>query len=293
VLREHRVDVVHAHNFGRFLYAGPAARLARVPVALYTEHSRTQPHERVLWLAQRRVSRLAQKVAAVSDNVRDHLVQVQGLPADRVVTILNGIDLDAYRLPPAERAAARAELGLPPEAVVAGTVARLVPVKNQAMLLRAAARVPGLWLALAGDGELRTDLEQLAGELGIADRVRFLGLRRDVPRVLAALDVFVMTSESEGLPIAMIEAMAAGLPVVATEVGGIPELVADGVSGRLVPANDHEAAAAALAALASDPAQRHAFGRAGCDAAGGKYSISAMVRAYTAIYEAGLTQVAG
>jgi sugar transferase (PEP-CTERM/EpsH1 system associated) len=286
LLRREQVAIVHAHNFGRFFYAGPAARLARVPVALYTEHSNTRPDERALWLTQRRLSRLAPRIAAVSDAVRDYLIARQGLPAERIVTLSNGIDVGQYRLAESERLAARRELGLPERGLVVGTVARLVPVKNQALLLRALALCAGQppHLVLAGDGPLRAELEALARTLGVGEWVRFAGLCRDVPRVLAALDVFALTSHSEGLPIAVIEAMAAGLPVTATAVGGLPELVAHESTGLLVGPDDAEALAQAWQRL-HEPELRRRLGQAGQRVAVVRYSLDAMVAGYSALYD--------
>jgi glycosyltransferase involved in cell wall biosynthesis len=281
-LRADRAGLVHAHNFGRFFYAGPAARLARAP-ALYTEHSNTRRDERALWLTQRRLSRWAGVVAAVSSQVRRGLVADQGLPAEKVWVVPNGIDPEPYAAAAVEREAVRAELGLPAEALVVGSVARLAPIKNQELLLAALALRPEAWLVLAGDGPRRSALEALAGELGVASRVRFLGLRRDVPRVLAACDLFSLSSHSEGLPIAVLEAMAAGLPVVATRVGGLPDAVTDGRTGRLTPPGDAAALAAAWGELLA-PERRRALGQAGQAVLRERFSLAAMVAAYDGIY---------
>ncbi|MBI2298881.1 MAG: glycosyltransferase, partial [Armatimonadetes bacterium] len=247
-----RVGLVHAHNFGRYFYAGPAARLARLP-SLYTEHSNTLPSERALWLAQPALSRRADRVVCISGAGRGWLVARQGLAPERIEVVPNGIDVAYYAS--GERAAARAELGLNDGMVAIGTAGRMVPVKDHALLLRAFTRLregmPSARLVLAGDGPLREATEALARELGIASDTQFLGLRQDVPNVLAALDVFCLPSRSEGLPLAILEAMAAGLPVVATAVGGVVESVEARV-GRLGPAGDAAALAAALAELACD-----------------------------------------
>ncbi|NUQ01369.1 MAG: glycosyltransferase, partial [Armatimonadetes bacterium] len=231
-------DLVHAHNYGRYLYAGPAARLARLP-SLYTEHSNTRPAERALWHTQRLISRQAGGVVAVSETVRQGLVQQQGLPAELVRVIPNGVDLE--RFAGGDRARLRRELGVTSDDLVIGHVGRLVPVKNQRLLLAAFAQVvaeqPRSWLVLAGDGELRGELEQQAAALGIAPRVRFLGRRDDLPDILAGLDLFCLSSNSEGLPLAILEAMAAGRAVVATQAAG-GDLVVPGQTGALTPTGD-------------------------------------------------------
>lgn len=285
-LRCQRIGLLHAHNFGRYFHGGPAALLAGIP-SLYTEHSNLRPEERLLWRAQPAFSRLASVVIADAAGVREVLIAEHGLAPERVEVIYNGIDLAAYGVMP--RAEARAALGLPAEARLLGTVARLVPIKHQALMLQALARIRhSTHLVIAGDGPLRGELESLAASLGLAGRVRFLGRRDDVPTVLAALDGFVLTSLSEGLPISVIEAMAAGLPVVATAVGGLAELVESDRTGLLVPSGDVEALAAALNRL--DAETGAAWGQAGRAVAEARYSRQAMVEAYQAVYERCLTR---
>ncbi len=279
------VDVVQGHNFGRFFYAGPAALLAGRRARFYTEHSNTLPHERALLLTQRRLSRLAPTVVAVSPTVRRVLVEQQGLPPDRVVVIPNGIAIDRYAH--GDGAALRASCGVPAEALVIGHVGRFVSVKNHALLLRAFARLfarePAAWLLLAGDGELRGDCERLAGELGVAERVRFLGVRDDIPDVLAAFDVFALSSDSEGLPLAILEAMAAGRPTVATHGAGKDVITPE--TGVITANGDGEALAVALTDLLAQPERRRAMGQAAVVIARERYSVSAMVSAYCALYE--------
>lgn len=287
--REAGVGLVHAHNFGRYFYAGPAARRVGLP-ALYSEHSNTRPDERALWLTQRWLSRTASSIAAVSENVRGYLVERQKLPPARVVVVPNGIDIAAFAAP-RDRAAIRAELGLPAESLVIGTVGRMVPVKNHALLLDAfqlvAARVPTAHLLICGDGLLRQVTEARAEELGLAERVTFTGLRRDVPRVLAALDVFCLSSDSEGLPLAILEALAAGLPVVATAVGGVPELITEAV-GRLAPPAEPGPLADELVELLGDEGLRAQLSQTAREVVARSYSIEAMVARYVELYQQAL-----
>ena len=284
--RAMNADLVVAHNFGRFFYAGPAARLAGVP-AMYSEHSNTRPDERALWLAQPRLTRLAAAVVAVSETVRGQMIAGQGLPPERIKVVPNGIDLSPYRQDSDARQA-RLALGLPADARVIGHVGRLVPVKHQALLLAAFARLapedPKAHLVLAGDGPLRDDLAADASRRGISSRVHLLGRRDDIPEVLAAMDVFCLCSHSEGLPLAIVEAMAAGLPVVATETAG-RDLVLHGKTGFLTPAGDAAALASRLAAVLTDEPGRRGMGEAGRLLARERYSVEVMAAAYADVFD--------
>lgn len=281
LFRDRNVGLVNAHNFGRYLYAGPAARLAGLP-SIYTEHSRTLRTERALWQLQPRVSRLADRVVAVSESLRTFLISQLRLPPERVDLIPNGIDIDVYA--GGNRARARAELGLRDDEPVIGHVGRLVPVKNHRLLLAAYARLTATpsRLLLVGDGPERPALEQEVARLGLSEQVTFLGIREDVADLLAAMDLFVLSSHSEGLPLAILEAMAAGLPVVATEAAG--QDVVTPATGRLVPNDDPARLAAAMAELIDDPARRARLGAAAAAEARRRYSLQVMADSYAALY---------
>ena len=237
LLRDERVDVVQTHHFSSLLYAVAPARLLRLPI-VHTEHSyhALRDNRRLRWLA-RALMPLARDLVVVGDDVRRFLVSSIGIPHRRLQVIHQGVTCSEAR--PADVARMRAELNLGAgEAPIVGHVARLTAVKDQEVLLLAMKRVrqvrPDVQLVIVGDGELRARLERRAVELGIAASVRFLGYRSDVERLLQAFDLMVLSSYTEGLPIALLEGMAAGRPVVATSVGCIPELLADG-RGMLVP----------------------------------------------------------
>lgn len=287
--RAERVGLLHAHNFGRYFYGGPAARLAGIP-SLYTEHSTTRPDERALWLTQRRWSDWATTVVADASYVRTHLIARHGLPPERVIVIPNGVDT-ARLANRTGRASMRAEWDVPQSAVVIGTAGRLVPVKNHALLLDAfralRRRAPEAYLVIAGDGPLRDALSQRVEALHLADSVRLLGHCDDIAAFLAGLDLFCLSSDSEGLPLAVIEAMAAGLPIVATAVGGVPELVDERV-GRLAPPGDATRLAEALGELVANPHRRVELGAQAAAIAQRDYSLQVMVRRYQAVYDAAL-----
>jgi glycosyltransferase involved in cell wall biosynthesis len=237
-------------------------------------------------IVQRWTWRRVDQVLSVSADLTSRMAAEMRFPVERIRTIRNGVDLS--RFAQRDRRGARELLQLPPDALVIGTVGRLVPVKNQALLLDAIARLhaEGIHVVglLAGDGPLRQELTARADALGIAAFVRFLGERQDVERVFAAMDIFVLPSVSEGMSNTIQEAMASGLPVIATRVGGAGELVADGKTGILVPSRDVEALSGAMARLASDAHLRQVLGEAGRHRARHEFGLARMVRDYEDLY---------
>jgi glycosyltransferase involved in cell wall biosynthesis len=201
--------------------------------------------------------------------------------------IPNGIELAAYGQP-LDRTAYRATLGVGPTDTLLACVARFHPVKDHAMLIRAFARIapqfPQAKLLLAGEGPLRESLEQQVAQAGIAEQVRFLGVRRDVPQLLAAVDAFALTSVSEAASLTVLEAMASRLPVVVTAVGGNPEMVRDGIDGDLVPRGDDAACAEALARLLADPALGRKRGEAGRERVEERYRLADTIERYHQLY---------
>jgi glycosyltransferase involved in cell wall biosynthesis len=209
-----------------------------------------------------------------------------GFDAARILTIQNGVDFS--RFAPDLREPARGELGLTPEALAIGTAGRLVPVKDQANLVEALAllrdRGVGFTAFIAGDGPLRRELEAQIAARGLTASVQLLGQRKDIERIFAALDVFVLPSKSEGMSNTILEAMASGAPIVATNVGGAEELVEEGRTGVLVPKEDSEALSGALAAMAADPVRRREMGRAARAKAEREFSLERMLRDYDSLY---------
>jgi glycosyltransferase involved in cell wall biosynthesis len=286
ILRREEIDVVHAHNRTAWFYATLASRLAGgVPVVL-TSHDRTAPRLGVRPL-QRLCARATTRAVAVSDIGRRALLATEGFDPSRVVVVRNGADERRFR-DGADRPAARRALRLPEDAEVVGTVARLHPEKNVPLVVRAfaavAARRPRARLVVAGDGPELGTCEELARDLRVADRTRFLGERADVTGVLSALDVFALGSDSEGLPVALLEAMACGLPVVATDVGAVAEAVADGTTGTLVPPRDPAAMARALESLLADPARREFLGGSGRARFSADLTAARMAEGYGRVY---------
>jgi sugar transferase (PEP-CTERM/EpsH1 system associated) len=284
LFRRERPHIVHTHGWGTLLEGMAAARLASVPVVVHGEHGTLQLKRHQRWL-QRRGWSAADQVLSVSSRLAERMAGDVGFEPARIRTIRNGVDLTRFN--PAYRASARASLALAGEQFAVGTVGRLVPVKDQATLLEAVAllRREGLEVALvlAGDGPLEGALRDRAAALGITDSIRLLGHRRDVEVVLAALDVFALSSVSEGLSNTILEAMATGLPVIATRVGGADELVEDGVTGLLVAPGSPSDMSAALRRLL-DPSARKAMGHAGRRRVEAEFALSTMVKRYEALY---------
>jgi sugar transferase (PEP-CTERM/EpsH1 system associated) len=289
LLRRLRPAIVHSRNWAAF-DAVPAARLAGVRRVVHGEHGRDihDPEGRNVkrnWI-RRRFAPMVSHYVAVSRDLERWLREDVRVPAGRVSTIPNGVDLS--RFAQGGRLEARERLGLAPEAPVICTVGRLDPVKDQVGLVHAFAGLlpahPQATLVIAGDGPCRDDLARVSAELGVADQVRLLGECRDVPGVLGAADVFALPSIAEGMSNTVLEAMAAGLPVVATRVGGNPELVEDGVTGRLVPIRDPVALREAMAAYLDDPHLRAMHGKASRQRAVECFGLERMCQDYTDLY---------
>lgn len=285
VMRAVRPDIVHTHAWGTLVEGLVAARLCRVPILIHGEHGTVQDKPYQLRV-QRWAWARATQVLSVSSRLADTLARTVGFPRERIAVIRNGVDLT--RFSPARRAGGRAALALEEADVAIGTVGRLVAVKDHATFVGALAVVAREGLSfrafIAGDGPLRADLEALIARLGLASRVTLLGHRADVEHVLAGLDVFVLSSVSEGLSNTIQEALCSGVPVVATHVGGADELVDEGTTGLLVPKQDAEAMGRALVTLVRDPAARRRFAAAAAERAAREFGFDAMARGYRDLY---------
>jgi glycosyltransferase involved in cell wall biosynthesis len=280
------VDVVHTHMFGSNVWGTVLGRLSGVPVVVAHEHTwsfQGRPLRR--FLDRELVARWADVFVAVSGEDRRKMIEVEGVDPAKIRLIPNGIPS------PANGAVAdvRAELGIEPGAPVLGVVCELRAQKALEVLFEAAALLraefPALKVLVAGDGPERARLEEGARRLVVADTVLFLGIRRDVPAVLAAVDVAVLSSDYEGSPLSVMEYMAAAKPVVSTRVGGVPELVKEGVHGLLVEPRDPAALAEAVARLVRDPVLAKRLGAEGRQRQQREFSLEAMVRRIENLYE--------
>ncbi|PYR26782.1 MAG: hypothetical protein DMF98_07920 [Acidobacteria bacterium] len=264
LLRQRRVDIFHAHDFYSNIFGITWARLAGTPVVIASRRWWAWPPRRAHRTLNRVASRFADRVLANSRAISEMLAATEGFPPKQVVVIPNFVDdRSVTALTPQQREGLLRGLGVPPTARVIGTVANLSPIKDHVTLLRAVAlltpRWPDLHVVLVGDGPCRSTLQEVVCGLDLGGRVHFAGVRDNGPQLHQLFEVSVLCSLSEGFPNTLIEAMAQGVPVVATDVGGTRDAVCNGTTGLLVPASDPTRLASALDSLLSDPARRRAI----------------------------------
>ncbi|WP_020474810.1 glycosyltransferase [Zavarzinella formosa] len=290
-IKQRRIQVMHAHQYTPFFYSALAKLWCGGSFRLIqTEHGRHYPD--IVNPKRRFVNRLFLDKLADETNACCHfsakaLCRNDGFVGSKIGVIENGVELSRYR-PDRDVFAAKRLIGLDPARRHVGCVARFHPVKDHAMLMRAfiqlAAKLPDVDLVLAGEGQLRPNLEKQAADAGITHRVKFLGVRSDVPDVLAALDLFALTSVSEAASLTLMEAMATARPSVVTNVGGNPELVRNGLDGLLVPRGDSAACAEAMGKILSDPALATKMGQSARQRAETTFNLDVTVRAYHDLY---------
>jgi len=281
-LRKRSAEIVHTHNPLPLIYGAPAARLIGA-AAIHTKHG-VNPGGRAHRMLRRAAAQLTHAFVAVSDTTAAQARAQHDMPPSRLHTIPNGIRLGRYQPDPEARAAARVELGLG-DAWVVGTVGRLDDYKNQTLLVRAMAPLlsSNVRLVIVGDGPNRAAVEAEVARLPEPRWVVMTGRRMDVPALLPAFDVFALSSQTEGLPLVVPEAMSVGLPIVATAVGGLPSVVDEGHTGMLVPVEEH-ALRTALTKLSEDHEWARTLGRNAREAALTRYSHDRMVDAYLDLY---------
>ena len=290
----YRPHIVHTHTAKAGVLGRLAARAARVPVIVHTYHGHVfqgyfSPLKTRFFLAiERWLGRSTDRLIAVSEAVRQDLLRLGIGTPERLVVIPLGLNLDPFLMCENLRGQLRAELGLHPDTPLVGIVARLVPIKAHDVFLKAAARVctrfPQSRFLLVGDGERLEELRMLVERLHLREQVLFLGWRQDLDRVLADLDVVVLTSRNEGSPVCLIEAMAAARPVVSTRVGGVGDVVDDGITGCLVDVDRPDDVADAIVELLGDQERRRAMGEAGRRRVDPRFSIDRLVSDMDRLY---------
>jgi len=287
IMRERQADIVHTHSWGTLAEGLLGAKLARIPVFIHGEHG-SFPQGWKHRIAQRLLWRRADRVLAVSGELGERMAAATGFPRERIRVILNGVDEAAFFPSPALREEFRGRFGFSADDFIVGAVGRFSEVKNQQMLLLAAAelirRGERLQIALVSRGKKEQELRQLSSALGISPFTHFLGFQNDVNLALNGFDVFTLTSLSEGCSNVIQEAMFCGKAIIATGVGGNPELIEDGFSGLLVQSNNYRQLAEKILLLKRDGGLQTRLGENARRIALGKFPLSRMIREYETLY---------
>ena len=288
-LRRLRPDVVHTHSTPTLLHVGPLGAIGLLPPTVHTFHYGNYPLDNAREMrAERLLAGRMSALVAVSNVQKEALVRYHGLKPERITTIVNGVAENPYLADSAVRARLRAEFGFAAGDVVVGCVAVLTRQKGIPHLLASAARIkalrPAVRFLVAGGGPLEADLRAQAAAMGLAGTVVFTGWRQDNLQILTALDVFVMASLWEAMPLALLEAMAAHRPIVVTDVGENRRVVSDGACGRVVPAGDEDALTDAIMAQIDDPPAAAAMGDRAYERFAAEFRTDRMVRRYEEVY---------
>lgn len=289
--KRQNVSIIHSHQYAPLFYAALGRARTRRPPIVFTEHGRAYPDYRrsKRVLANRILLTRRDRYVAVGHKVRQALIDNEGLAGSRVEVVYNGRDLERYKPDPTLRASTRRELGIDDGSFVIIQVARLDRLKDHPTAVRAMSMLlrscPHAKLLLVGEGPERSAVESLIGQLGLQHSVRTFGSRNDVPRLLQAADAFLLSSISEGIPLTLIEAMASGLPCVATDVGGIPEIIDSPSTGLTAPVSNSVLLARHLERLANSVELRSRIGQAGRQHALNRFGQKQMHDRYRQIYD--------
>ncbi|HWH77543.1 MAG TPA: glycosyltransferase family 4 protein, partial [Candidatus Binatus sp.] len=288
LMRQYRPHIVHTHTAKAGLLGRLAARLAGVPIVLHTFHGHVlhgyygPVRNWTLRRMERSLSWLSDRLVTVSEEVKRDLIGYGVAGAKKITVIPLGLDLEPFLAARSRRGEFRRELGFATDTKLIGIVGRLFPIKNHALFLDSAARLaalePAARFVVVGDGALRRSLEDQARRLGIAEQVKFTGWRSDLPQIYADLDALVVSSNNEGTPLSAIEAMATGCPVVATSVGGIPDIIKDEITGRLVLPGEPEGIVGAVLDLLTDPEKALRIGRNAMVAARERFDVKRLIK---------------
>jgi len=288
ILRQGKIDVIHTHNTQPFVDGTLGALLSGVKTIVHTDHARDFPDKFRYMLAEHLMSYFAYRIVGVSDHTSANLIRYEKIFPRKVMTIENGIDGSRFEIE-IDREKKRRELGISNNGPIIGLGVRLVEQKGITYLLQAMPQViksfPGITLVIAGDGYLKSALQHEAIKLGIRKNVLFLGVRLDIPELVKLFDIYVLPSQWEGMPMALLEAMAAGCPIIATNVGGVSKVITDGQNGILVPFASVERLAEVIIKLLSDDNLRNRFLHAGLNRFNEEFSATKMTRNYERLYQ--------
>jgi len=288
LLKKEKPDIVHTHGYFASVIGRLAAKKAGLPIIITHVHSTYWEYKKRHLLIERYLSRCTHRIICCSEAVKNFVTGHEKIKEDKTVVIYNGVDEERF-LPVQDPWPPRARLGIDRESPVVGTVSSLTPHKGQKYLIQAAAKIrekyPATRFLIVGDGPLRRSLEEQALELSLQSSLIFTGARRDIPDLLSLMDIFVLPSSSrEGLGIAIIEGMAMEKPTVATDIGGIPEVVQDGETGLLVRPGDSAALAKAIIGLIDNPDRAKAMGKKGRNRFAQKFTRKTMLSKIEDLY---------
>jgi glycosyltransferase involved in cell wall biosynthesis len=288
--RHHSTQIVHAHQCTPWFYGALSRLIYPTPRLLLEEHGRFFPevlNRKRVWFNRLVVAPLTHRCIAVSEDVRDRLERYEGLAEPAIKVIYNGVRKEST-LDHVTRAGLRQAWGFMPEDFIIGTVGRFDPIKNLPLLVQsitaATKKAPQIRGLLVGDGPVFSEIVTLIGRLGLTDRVRLAGFRNDASQLVQCMDLFVLSSLSEGTSMALLEAMAAGVPVAVTAVGGNPEVVFNHQTGWVVPSESVEALTAVLLEAVNNPQKRQMFARAGQQRFEEYFTFDGMITAYRQVY---------
>ncbi|MDD5722591.1 MAG: glycosyltransferase [Syntrophales bacterium] len=287
ILRREKTEVIHTHNKQPFIDGTLGGIIARSRTIVHTDHGRIFPDKRRYAFAEWVMSHFVYRIASVSNKTREDLIRYEKIRRKKIITVPNGVDERLFETCTDPEAKKR-ELGISGRYPILGIGARLVKEKGIDYLLGAVSELrkhyPGILLIIAGTGPYEDTLKNGASELEITDHVAFVGARMDMPELLSVFDVYVLPSLSEGMPLALLEAMAAGCPIVATNVGGVPDIITDGYNGTLVEPRDSYALAKAILDIMRDDEQRERFRERSRFLYEQHYSATAMTKIYESLY---------
>lgn len=287
IIKVKNIHLIHTHLYHANMYGRIAALISKVPV-IATEHNvypKYKLKRRIVnWILAKKTNR----IIAVSQMVKKEIVLRDWIDPSKVAVIYNGIDISRFPSP-LTKVEARQKLGIPANCFLVGNVGRLIEQKGQMYLINAMSivkdHIPGVKLLLVGSGPLESHLKSAVSAKGLRETVIFLESRRDIPDILKAIDIFVSPSIWEGLPIVLLEAMASYLPVIATSVGGVVEIVKDGINGLIVPPRNETTLATTIIELLNDGAKRKIFGEKGREIVVEKFTAFHMVKHIESLYE--------
>lgn len=283
LFKTHNVDLIHTHNISPWLYGTMGARVAGIKAIVHTEHSNLFSNQKKLKITERFLANFTNVIIADSKEVKYGLIQ-QGIKEEKIVIVYNGVEVNLIST---SKLVLKKRLNLPEDAIVIGTVARLVPLKNIDLLIEVSLKLfliyPNLRVVVIGGGPLLNHFKRKAEKL--KERIKFLGEINNARELLNIFDIFVLPSLSEGMPIAVLEAMATGLPVVATNVGGVSEVVEDSQTGFLVPSGNSNIMAEAIIKILNNPELAKTMGEEGKKRVKEKFSLEKMVNDYEFLYE--------